>query len=617
VQELGAGKNQDQFGAGRSALVVEDDLAVMNLARLLLESQGFTVEVADTYPAAVARCTAREYDLVLTDKQLPGGSGVGLARLLFESHTDCEVVMMTAFADVESAVAALQLHVADYIIKPFRLQDALSRLRRVMQLQALKRRNRALVAQVRSMARDPDAQLVHDPLTHLFNHAALMRHLDEEIVRHGRDTRKLSIVLVGVDAFKHANESAGHAAGDQVLRVLADILGAGMMEEHGLLRGSRDVAARYGGDEFVLVLPEATRAQAAAKAEQVRAQVECYPFMASVGSVTVSAGAAEYPTDGAGRTELMHAADTALFAAKVLGRNRVVSFTPVLASLGLNRNVAVSAEMIQMLALDRSIKSRAFSFVYQPIVRAGTHAVIGYEGLCRPADTAFANPGEVFTCAERTGRIIELGRLMRELVVRPMTRLPSPWNLFVNLHPHELHDPALLENEACLDPWVDRVVLEITEVAAVRDYGRLRECIQQLRKRGFRIALDDLGSGYSGLNCLAQLDADYVKLDIGLLRNIHSESRSARLIEHILDFANAEDIQVIAEGVETEEECAVVTRLGCPLLQGYYFARPGPAFVDVVAPPGGPDAQWQAAPPTQTSPGGQHQARVVTAGGRR
>jgi diguanylate cyclase (GGDEF)-like protein len=570
-----------QFGAGLSVLVVDDDWATLSLARFMLESRGFTVESVDTCGAAAARCQVRGFDLMLTDKEMPDGSGLTLARMVFEGASDCEVVMMTGHADVESAVEAMQSHVADYIIKPFRLHDALSRISRVVQMQALKRRNRALVEQVRSISMDPESQGVRDPLTHLFNHAAFMQRLDAEMAQHDRDGRPLSVVLINVDGFKMANDRLGHAAGDRVLRAIADILGGDRGGGLGALATSRDIAARYGGDEFVLVFPGTRRAAALAKAELVRALVESHAFEAGEEPITVSAGVAEWPADGQGRSALLHAADTALFTAKALGRNRVVAYSPLLGSAGLERKVLDSVEIRQKLALDASLKARAFNFAYQPIVHSATQRILGYEGLCRPTQEMFKSPADLFTCAERNSRVLELGRMVRDLIVKPMPYLPEPLLLFVNLHPYELYDPQFLDGDSSLDPWASRVVLEVTEVGAVRDYGHLRESIKHLRRRGYKIGLDDLGSGYSGLNCLAQLDADYAKLDIGLLRSIRFGSRSARLVKHILEFAHEDNIQVIGEGIETEEERSVVTELGCQLLQGFYFARPGPAFVDV------------------------------------
>ena len=127
-----------------------------------------------------------------------------------------------------------------------------------------------------------------------------------------------------------------------------------------------------------------------------------------------------------------------------------------------------------------------------------------------------------------------------------------------------------------------RVVFEITETAEIEDYDRVRRIIATLRERGCRIALDDLGAGYAGLNSLAQLAPDFVKLDMALVRRIHTKSSTRRLVKHILEFCSGEDIPVISEGVETSEEHDMVREIGCPLMQGDFLASPGPAFVTLM-----------------------------------
>ena len=146
------------------------------------------------------------------------------------------------------------------------------------------------------------------------------------------------------------------------------------------------------------------------------------------------------------------------------------------------------------------------------------------------------------------------------------------------LHRDAPEHAAELDDEDLVLRWADRIVLEITENMAVKKMEYVKAVLGSLKERGLRIALDDLGSGYSSLNSLAQLDPDFVKLDMELLRGIHSDSRSARLIKHVLEFTKEEKIPVIAEGIETAEERDVVRDLGCELMQGYFFCRPEEPF---------------------------------------
>ncbi len=224
---------------------------------------------------------------------------------------------------------------------------------------------------------------------------------------------------------------------------------------------------------------------------------------------------------------------------------------------------------------------RLASFVYQPILSADTGAVFAYEALCRPQHAAFPHPGTLFQTAEHAGRVVELGRALRPVALEPLLRLPGDSALFLNLHPLELADELVEEAVEQYGAHAERIVFEITESSAIHDYDRMRDLIATLQRAKFRVAVDDLGAGYAGLNSVALLRPDIVKLDMGLIRGIQRDGSAARLIQHILDYARGEGLLVVAEGIETTEERRVVTELGVPLLQGFYFAKPGPPFPEV------------------------------------
>jgi EAL domain-containing protein (putative c-di-GMP-specific phosphodiesterase class I) len=290
-------------------------------------------------------------------------------------------------------------------------------------------------------------------------------------------------------------------------------------------------------------------------------------------------GVASVPDDAFDRASLIAATEQAVRAAKRSGRNTTVGFSHALATANeLESSRAVDIDRV--LALDATIDTKAFDYVYQPIVETSTHAVVGYEALCRPTHDRFAGPAVLFETAEQAGRVIDLGRACRAVSMAPVDQLPAGCLMFINLHPRELDDAALLAEEL-LSTAADRVVFEITETAAIEDYERVRAVIAKLRERGCRIALDDLGAGYAGLNSLAQLSPDFVKLDMGLIRRIHDKSATRRLVKHILEYCSGEEIPVISEGVETQQEHDMVREIGCPLTQGNFVAPPGPAFPSV------------------------------------
>lgn len=218
---------------------------------------------------------------------------------------------------------------------------------------------------------------------------------------------------------------------------------------------------------------------------------------------------------------------------------------------------------------------------FQPIVRASDRSIFGYEALLRSEDPSMSGPGPLIHAAERLGELNRLGRAVRQRAARSLRESERPCTMFVNLHPQDLLDPDLHNDEAALTSVAERVVLEITERSAITDVENARALAMGLRNRGFRIAVDDLGAGYAGLNSFALLEPEFVKLDMTLVRDVDKSTVKQKLVKSLASLCGDMGLHVIAEGVETPEERDKVIELGCDLLQGFLFARPGPGFADV------------------------------------
>ena len=214
---------------------------------------------------------------------------------------------------------------------------------------------------------------------------------------------------------------------------------------------------------------------------------------------------------------------------------------------------------------------------YQPIVtRDGK--LYGHEALLRSKEPKLPHPGAVLDAAEKLNQLMELGRLVRRRATEPVAANPDSGALFVNLHPRDLEDEELISPDSPLSKIASRVVLEITERASVASINDLRSRIATLREIGFRVAVDDLGAGYAGLTSFALLEPHIVKIDMTLVRDVHTMPVKQRLIRSITSLCTEMGIEVVGEGVENVEERDMLVELGCDLFQGYYIAKPQEPF---------------------------------------
>ena len=211
---------------------------------------------------------------------------------------------------------------------------------------------------------------------------------------------------------------------------------------------------------------------------------------------------------------------------------------------------------------------------YQPIVHASDGRVFGYEALLRCGAAKAPRPSSVLKTAERLDLLRPLGRSIRQLAARQSSLQSPDTSLFVNLHPSDLRDPLLFSEASALSRIAPRVVLELTERSGLQEMADVAARIQRLRQLGYRIALDDLGAGYSGLNVIAKIEPEVVKLDMSLVQGIHSSPTQHKVVRSMIGLSKDIGALVIAEGVEDEADRQTLTKLGCDLLQGYLFGEP-------------------------------------------
>jgi len=309
-------------------LVVDDQEILRRMISRILTNGEFEVTVASSAEEAIVLFREDPFPVVLTDIRMGGMSGLELVTELRSQDPDLVAIVMTSMASLETATQALRAGAYDFLAKPFRETDQVLRvIHRAREKRKLIGENRLLVEQLKINAeemRDLNRRLheasIRDGLTSLYNHRFFREALENELSRASRHQRVFSIIMIDVDHFKAYNDANGHPIGDLGLRIVAEVLE----------NESRptDIAARYGGEEFVLLTPETSKEDAALLGEKLRAAIEAATFPGAhsqpLGRVTISAGIASYPDDGATDNEVLEKADGALYQAKNTGRNRVV-----------------------------------------------------------------------------------------------------------------------------------------------------------------------------------------------------------------------------------------------------------------------------------------------------
>lgn len=262
---------------------------------------------------------------------------------------------------------------------------------------------------------------------------------------------------------------------------------------------------------------------------------------------------------------------------RALRMNRLAMLRREALELGHSQSRAMAEARSLGERFDRALS--ALFMVYQPIVSWSRRRAFGYEALVRSSEKSLPHPGAIFEAAEQLARTSDLGQRIRAKCGEPLSAAEPDVTLFVNLHSRDLLDDALYETTAPLTAFASRTVLELTERAAIDGISDISERIASLRKLGFRIAVDDIGAGYSGLNSFATVQPDFVKLDITLVRGLDTDPVRRRLVRLLAELCSDLGIFVVAEGVETPQERDALIELGIDLLQGYLFARPAAPFV--------------------------------------
>ncbi|MCP5057025.1 MAG: EAL domain-containing protein [bacterium] len=565
-----------------SVLLVEaDQLAAERLFEVLgaAPAQRFEITHVQRIEEGLQKLHAARFDVLLLDLAIEESVGLESLHRARVAADTLPIVMLTYQGDADLALRATRAGAHDVLIKgestpaliARSLVHAVERYRMMAELREAKQRHWFLAN--------------HDPLTALKNRTALLESARTALARAQRHGEQLAVFFLDLDGFKPVNDNLGHATGDELLIDVAKRLQR--------IRPKRDVVARFGGDEFVVVAMGVTDREAAIRlAEALRDEIERpYHVGGAECFISASVGVALFPEDGTDADELIRRADTAMYAAKDSGRNAVRSFENA-----MDEETHERFELVN--GLREAIRAGDLVLEFQPQIDVVQERIVGAETLVRwqHVTRGLVAPNEFIGLAEDTGMMVGLG----EWILRSACIIASGWTslpdirVAVNISGRQLEQrdfPSRVRgilDESGLAPG--RLELELTESVAAQDSAM--RALAELHEAGIRVAIDDFGTGYSSLALLKQLPADLLKIDQSFVHDAVSRNSGAVILDAIVRMARGLDLEVVAEGVETLEEMDLLLGLGCHQLQGYLLGKPTPKsdFESAVT---APDATWR------------------------
>jgi diguanylate cyclase (GGDEF)-like protein/PAS domain S-box-containing protein len=429
------------------------------------------------------------------------------------------------------------------------------------------------VSVARAMALELAHSAEHDFLTGLPNRMVLNDRVNQAIASAPRHMKRVAVLFLDLDGFKHINDSLGHPAGDKLLQSIAKRL-------VGCVRNS-DTVSRQGGDEFVVLLSEVEKSQdtAITARRMLQAVAEVHPIGGHDLHITTSIGVSVYPDDGLDAETLIKNADTAMYQAKETGRQSYQFFKPAM-------NVRAVERQFLEESLRRALERQEFAMHYQPKINLTTGEITGAEALIRwtHPDRGMVPPAQFIPIAEDSGLILPIS----EWGLREACRQAQAWvaaglplgTIAVNISAIEFRNENFLQGifailkETGLSPRL--LELELTESVLMKHAESAETILKTLRATGIQVAVDDFGTGYSSLSYLRKFPIDALKIDQSFIRQITTAPGETTIVAAIIGMGRSMKLRVVAEGVETREELAFLQAHHCEEAQGYYFSRPVP-----------------------------------------
>ncbi|MGF1479011.1 MAG: EAL domain-containing protein [Cyanophyceae cyanobacterium] len=582
------------LGSQASILVVDDTVENINLLSTMLRERGYKVRGVINGEMALMGVQAAPPDLILLDIMMPGIDGYEVCQRLKHNPLTAAipVIFLSATDDVLDKVKAFSAGGADFITKPFQVEEVLARIKNQLAIQAAKAEISLLNAELEQRVKQRTAQLerevaerqkaqerllylaLYDSLTTLPNRTWLIRKLKQTLaIAKQQQNYQFAILCLDCDNFKAVNDSLGHSVGDRLLVAMSERLQA-------CLRPA-DIIVRLGGDEFAILLAGIKNENdAIATAERIHRELTLpFPLKQQEVFVNASIGIVLGRPDYRQPETLLRDADTAMYRAKELGQARYQIFNASMHSQAQRR---LQAETDLRLAVER----QEFQVYYQPIMALDTGSIAGFEALIRwnHPQRGLVSPEEFISLAEQTGLIIPIGLFVMQKACHQLQEwqaqglCDAAMKMSINLSPKQFIQPDLIEQ-------TDRILahtrlagrslkLEITESALMCNSDRTTEVFTQLKARGIELIIDDFGTGFSSLSYLHRFPVDGLKIDRSFISNLDEQNKNHKIVQAITTLAQQLELSVVAEGVETSAQKSQLTALQCQFAQGYFYAKP-------------------------------------------
>jgi diguanylate cyclase (GGDEF)-like protein len=555
-------------------LIIDDDPGVRGVLQGML-SEHYECTAVGSAEDALSILSAEKFDLVLSDINMGGMSGLEMIPQVLASAPDTVVMMISGEQTIESAIEAMRVGAFDYVGKPFDLQHVRAAVRRALEHHSLLEAKRLYENHLEELVRQRTAELnhlaYHDALTDLPNRILFEDRLTQALALSQRNRQTLGVLFLSLDRFKKVNDTLGHAQGYRLLKEVAGRLVRCVREG--------ETVARFEGDEFAVLLPQINGTEDVIEITQQIREALKLPFTIDGQEIFVatSIGISLYADDGEDAPTLLKNAGAALYRAKEQGGDNYQFYT-----------ADMNAKALKRLALEnslrRALERREFVVYYQPQVEINTRQVVGMEALVRwqHPEMGLVCPAEFIPLAEDTGLITPIGEwVLRTACAQSRTWQDeglAPLRVAVNLSARQFQQQDLSDmvvrilQETGLDSH--DLELELTESSIMKNAESAVSTLRELKAMGVQITVDDFGTGYSSLGYLKRLPIDTLKIDQSFVRDVTTDPDDAALVMAMITLAHNLRLKVVAEGVETEEQLRFLHLLRCDEGQGYLFGKP-------------------------------------------